>query len=123
MNVAGIWQHVPAPGRSALLGVPAAGLNGAAGVEHIWCAGSCSKERDSDCFGDSALLRGAQGVVIVQVAYLQSVTVQKPVLLCHQPAGLMVLGDTIPATCLVHSPGGSVVLSFTPLTFIWSEVP
>lgn len=70
-----------APGRSALLGGPAEGLNGAAGVEHIWCARPCCMERDSDCFGDSDLLRGAQGMVVVQVAYLQSVTVQMLVLL------------------------------------------
>lgn len=104
-----------APGRSALLGVPAAGLKGAAGVEHIWYAGPCCRERDNHSFGDSALLRGAQGVVVVQVACLQSVTVQMPVLLCHVPAGLMILGDTILAKCLVHSPGGSVGQSFSLL--------
>lgn len=38
------------------------------------------QERDRACFGGRALLRGAQGVVVVQVAYLQSVTVQMPVI-------------------------------------------
>lgn len=32
------------------------------------------------------------GCLVVQVAYVQSVTVQMPVLHCHVPAGLMVLG-------------------------------
>lgn len=50
IKVAGIWQHVLSPGRSGLTGISAAaGLSGATGMEQVWCAGPCCRERAGDC--------------------------------------------------------------------------
>lgn len=60
------------PGRSAHVGVSAADLSGATGVEQVWCAGPRCRERDSGCLGGCAWLTGACGTILLQVTFSQS---------------------------------------------------